>query len=89
MEEVHQIATPGGSAKLTTFNLTVFNAGDRTYVIPNAATCGPTCAPLMRPIQSRRTKYRQGRSTQAAFTNFTLAEKFKNGRFADLTLRSA
>jgi glutamate carboxypeptidase len=41
MEAAHQMlqmASLGDSAKLTTVNFTVFNSGDRTNVIPNAAT---------------------------------------------------
>ena len=56
MEAVHQMVTPGDSAKLTTVNFTVFNAGDRTNFIPNAATCGATCAPLTRPNSTASSK---------------------------------
>jgi glutamate carboxypeptidase len=41
MEAAHQMlqmSTLGDDARLTTVNFTVFNAGDRTNVIPNAAT---------------------------------------------------
>jgi glutamate carboxypeptidase len=41
MEAAHQMlqmSTLGNAARLTTVNFTVFNAGDRTNVIPNAAT---------------------------------------------------